>query len=104
MVETYLTARDNMCGIVLLLDLRRMPSREDLTLWHWLQVKKLKVIPVITKVDKLSKNKRHKQIASIAKILGCKAVELIEFSAITGEGKEALWRKLARMLEIPNGQ
>ena len=38
MVETYLTTRENMRGIVLLLDLRRMPSREDLTLWHWLQV------------------------------------------------------------------
>ncbi len=104
MVETYLTTRENMRGIVLLLDLRRMPSREDLTLWHWLQVKSLEVITVITKVDKLSKNKRNKQMASIAKSLGSEAARLIEFSATTGEGKEALWQELIRILDIRNGQ
>ncbi len=99
MVETYLTSRSNMRGMVLLLDIRREPSKEDLNLWHWLQTKSIEVVKVITKADKLSRNKRNKQIAAIAKTLGCKKEELIEFSAITGEGRHEIWKELLRLLE-----
>jgi GTP-binding protein len=99
MVETYLTSRPNMRGMVLLLDIRREPSKEDLNLWHWLQTMSIKVVIVITKVDKLSRNKRNKQSAAIVRTLGGKKEELIEFSAMTGEGKEQLWRELLKLLE-----
>ena len=100
MVETYLTSRSNMRGMVLILDIRRQPSKEDLTLWHWLQTTAIEVVTVITKVDKLSKNKRNKQIAAIAGALGCEKRELIEFSAMTGEGREEIWKELIRILEM----
>ena len=99
MVETYLTTRVNLRGMVWLLDIRREVSKEDLTLWYWLRTKELTVIVVITKADKLSKNKRNKQAASIAKSLGMKARELIQFSAISGEGKEEIWQELLKILE-----
>ena len=99
MVETYLTSRSTMRGMVLLLDIRREPSKEDLNLWHWLQTMSIEVVTVITKVDKLSRNKRNKQLAAIARTLGCKKEELIEFSAISGEGREEIWRELHRLLE-----
>jgi GTP-binding protein len=99
MVETYLTSRSNMRGMVLLLDIRREPSKEDLNLRHWLQTRSIEVVTVITKVDKLSRNKRNKQIAAIAGALGCNKGELIEFSAITGEGREELWKELLRLIE-----
>jgi GTP-binding protein len=100
MVETYLTARANMRGIVLLLDLRRMPSTEDLALWHWLQTRGIEVVTVVTKVDKISRNKRNKQVGSIAKSLECKATELLQFSAVTGEGRDEIWKKLISLLEL----
>jgi GTP-binding protein len=99
MVESYLTTRANMRGMVWLLDIRREVSKEDLTLWDWLQAKQVTVIIVITKADKLSKNKRNKQAASIAKSLGRKAQELIQFSATSGEGKDEIWQELSRILE-----
>jgi GTP-binding protein len=102
MVETYLTSRSTMRGIVLLLDIRREPSKEDLNLWHWLQTKSIEVVKVITKVDKLSRNKRNKQIGAIARTLGCKKEELIEFSAMTGEGRHEIWKELLRLLETGN--
>ena len=99
MVETYLTSRSNMRGMVLLLDVRREPSKEDLSLWHWLQTASIEVVTVITKVDKLSRNKRNKQMAAIARALGCKKERLIEFSAMTGEGRHEIWKELLRLLE-----
>ena len=98
MVENYLTSRSNMRGMVLLLDIRREPSKEDLNLWHWLQTMSMEVVTVTTKVDKLPRNKRNKQIAAIAKTLGCKKEELIEFSAMTGEGRHEIWKELLRLL------
>ena len=99
MVESYLTSRVNLRGMVWLLDIRREVSKEDLQLWDWLQAKQVEVIIVVTKADKLSKNKRNKQAASIAKSLGRKAQELIQFSATSGEGKDEIWQALLRILE-----
>jgi GTP-binding protein len=99
MVENYLTTRVNLRGMVWLLDIRREVSKEDLTLWDWLRTKQLTVIVVITKADKLSKNKRSKQAGSIAKSIGMKARELIQFSAISGEGKDEIWEALRQLLD-----
>jgi GTP-binding protein len=99
MVENYLATRVNLRGMVWLLDIRREVSKEDLTLWDWLQAQQVSVIIVITKADKLSKNKRNKQAASIAKSLGIKARELVQFSAISGEGRDEIWQELLRILE-----
>jgi len=100
MVESYLTSRVNLRGMVWLLDIRREVSKEDLQLWDWLQVKQVPVIIVVTKADKLSKNKRNKQAASIAKSLGRKAQELIQFSATSGEGKDEIWQALRQLLGV----
>jgi GTP-binding protein len=99
MVESYLTTRVNLRGMVWLLDIRREVSKEDLQLWDWLQAKQIEVIIVVTKADKLSKNKRNKQAASIARSLGREAQELIQFSATSGEGKDEIWQALLRILE-----
>ena len=104
MVETYLLSRPNMKGIVFILDVRRDPSAEDLTLWRWLQANRIKVITVITKVDKLSKNKRNKQLASIANSLGCKSEQLLQFSAVSGQGSDALWQALFPLIEADHSK
>ncbi|MGB6930635.1 MAG: ribosome biogenesis GTP-binding protein YihA/YsxC [Syntrophobacteria bacterium] len=100
MVESYLTSRVNLRGMVWLLDIRREVSKEDLQLWDWLRTKQVPVIIVVTKADKLSKNKRNKQAASIAKSLGRKAQELIQFSATSGEGKDEIWQALRQVLGV----
>ena len=100
MVESYLTTRVNLRGMVWLLDIRREVSKEDLHLWDWLQAMQVEVIIVVTKADKLSKNKRNKQAASIAKSLGRTAQELIQFSASSGEGKDEIWQALRQLLGV----
>jgi GTP-binding protein len=37
MVETYLKGRENLKGVVLLMDIRRLPQQEEKTLIDWLQ-------------------------------------------------------------------
>jgi GTP-binding protein len=98
MVERYLTGRKTLRGLMLLLDVRRLPSPEDLSFWSWLQERGMPVIAVVTKVDKLSRNDRAKQISAIAGRLGCGPESLRRFSAASGEGREELWTALEALL------
>jgi len=98
MIETYLERRENLRCVVLILDVRRTPSREDLLMYHWLRTYSIPTIPVINKCDKVSRNERARQSAVIARTLEVPATEFVFFSALTREGKEDLWDRLEMLL------
>ena len=99
MIETYLSTRETLQGVVLIMDLRRIPGLEELNFIDWLNHYDIPVILVLTKADKLSKTKRLKQIASISKTLSIDKDALILFSAKTRLGKEKVWDKIKNLLE-----
>ncbi|MFO7964396.1 MAG: ribosome biogenesis GTP-binding protein YihA/YsxC [Desulfobacterales bacterium] len=94
MIETYLTTRGNLKGVVLLLDIRRMPDRKDLDVIHWLAGYRIPVIHVLTKADKISKNKTNARLAQIAGTLSTHTAEVILFSAKSRLGTDAVWRRI----------
>ena len=98
MVETYLSSRETLKGIVLILDIRRMPREEERDLINWLNYYRLSSILVLTKIDKLSKSKQGKQRKEIAESLSLEDSDLILFSAKTGFGKEVLWPAIETLL------
>ena len=99
MIETYLSTRETLQGVVLIMDLRRIPGLEELNFIDWLNHYDIPVILVLTKADKLSKTKRLKQIESISKTLSIDKDALILFSAKTRLGKEKVWDKIKNLLE-----
>ena len=98
MVETYLSSRETLKGIVLILDIRRMPREEERDLINWLNYYRLSSILVLTKIDKLSKSKQGKQRKEIAESLSLEDSDLILFSAKSGFGKEVLWPAIEKLL------
>jgi GTP-binding protein len=98
MVEQYLKHRKSLKAVVLILDIRRIPNKEDLQLLSWLQHYDMRGIIVLTKADKLTKNKRYQQIKKIAQELAISPEELVVFSSKSGEGKDGLWRRIALFL------
>ncbi len=99
MIETYLSQRSTLKGVVLLIDIRRMPGIEDSNLVAWLAQYGIALLPVLTKADKLSKTNQKKQRQAIASALGLTADRLILFSAKSRQGKEALWEQIEIALE-----
>lgn len=93
LVEGYLINRKDLKMVVLILDVRREPSREDKDLLRWFDLYHIPAVVVLSKVDKLSKTKLKKQIEIIKKSLP-KGNEIIPFSAITREGKEDVWEQI----------
>jgi len=100
MMETYLSKRRNLRGVVLILDIRRTPVEEDLQMLAWLRAYSVPPVLVVTKCDKVSKNERAKQTAIIAKQLGVDRSELNFFSALSREGKDGIWARIDALLGI----
>ncbi len=98
MIETYLSTRETLLGVVLLMDLRRIPKLEELNFINWLNHYDIPAILVLTKADKLSKTKQIKQILAISKTLSIKSDNLVLFSAKTNLGNERLRNKIENLL------
>ncbi|QXE86277.1 ribosome biogenesis GTP-binding protein YihA/YsxC [Geomonas nitrogeniifigens] len=104
MMETYLSKRKNLRGVVLILDIRRVPSDDDLQMLAWLRAYSIAPIIVVTKCDKLSKNERARQTAVISATLGVAKEELTFFSALSKEGKDAVWTRIDAALAPEEGK
>ena len=65
MIEKYLGTRENLCGLLLLMDARRDWTEDEQLLVDWLQERGLPVAVVLTKTDKLGKNELINRIKAI---------------------------------------
>jgi len=94
MIETYLSTRSTLRGVVLIMDIRRIPGTDELNFTDWLSHFGIPSILVLTKADKLSKTKQKKQQLAIAEALSADKDDLILFSAKSGQGKDAVWKNI----------
>jgi len=83
----------------LILDIRRIPSDEDLQMLEWLRSYRRRPIVVLTKCDKLTKNQRARQIALISQRTGIGQEGLTLFSALSKEGREDVWQAIQAVME-----
>jgi GTP-binding protein len=96
MVEDYLRQRKNLCLVVLVLDVRRDVSEEDIALAGWLRRHDIDLLAVLTKSDKVSKEEAKRRLAGAAEVLGLSGEQVFLFSAVKGRGKEELWREIGK--------
>jgi len=100
MIETYLSGRKTLKGVVVIMDIRRIPGPEESNLLGWLAHYSIPDILVLTKTDKLSKNKQSRQYQLIASALDRDQADFILFSAKTRRGKSALWDAIQSLASI----
>lgn len=98
LIEEYLSKRETLAGVLLLIDVRRGPEAEELDFVPWLEQKKIPVVVALTKADKLPKNKRMIEVAKAKKTLALKR-DPIAVSAQTGDGIDQVWRALDKLLK-----
>jgi GTP-binding protein len=98
MIETYITTRKTLKGVVLIMDIRRIPKREEMNMLDWLNHYDIPSVPVLTKSDKLSKTRQQKQLAEIANTLSVDKNNLILFSAKSRQGKDEVWGAVKKLI------
>ena len=99
MIETFLSTRLTLKGVVLILDIRRNPGEEENNFISWLHQQGIPTVLILTKADKLSKTKQKKQIQIIEKALSVNPEELICFSAKTRQGLDSVWKAIEYCIE-----
>ena len=88
MIEEYLTNRENLKEVFLLIDFRHKPTNDDLLMYNFLKYYDLSVTIILTKVDKIGRTLREKQLQLIKDTLNIKEEDkYILFSSTTKLGK-----------------
>jgi GTP-binding protein len=93
LVEGYFLNSGQLCGIVIITDIRHPLSPLDFELFNWLNAEQIPFCVVGTKADKLSGNVLKNRIKETRLSLLSTANDgFIPYSSVTGYGKAELWR------------
>ncbi|MDF2839608.1 MAG: GTP-binding protein [Clostridia bacterium] len=92
MIEEYLTTREILKSVVLLVDIRHKPTGDDKLMYDFIKFYRGKAIVVATKLDKISKNAFKKHMNIIQDTLNLDESDvLVAYSSETHQGREELW-------------
>ncbi|MCX8131730.1 MAG: ribosome biogenesis GTP-binding protein YihA/YsxC [Clostridia bacterium] len=98
-IETYLTTRQQLKLIVLLVDIRHTPSADDKQMYEWLVASGFNHFIVATKADKISRSQIITRIRDIRGFLRVDdAVKVIPYSSETRQGKEDIWGNIETVI------
>lgn len=99
MIENYLQKRQCLAGIILLIDIRHEPGKNDIMMYDWLKHYGYNIIIAATKSDKLNRSQIPKQLNIIKKTLGLSEKDkLIAFSGTAKTGVSELWTEIDKLL------
>lgn len=89
-----------LCTVMQLIDLKAGATSDDLTMINWLNQFSIPYVIIATKTDKLNKTEKEKNLAILKDIpLFDPKVQIIPFSAHTGEGKQEIWESVFDALQ-----
>lgn len=97
LIEGYLSNRQTLKMLLLLLDFRREPSAEDMRMVEWISHYRIPTILVMTKVDKIGKSKRLAQSRRITDRI--KGLPYVHYSTTKNEGRRELIASIREGLE-----
>jgi GTP-binding protein len=98
-VNQYFVQRQALQLVVVLVDARRDPVQKDGALLYALTELRLPSLVVATKVDKLKRNERNKKLARLRREFRLPSDQPIPFSAVSKEGREAVWDYFERVIK-----
>ena len=102
-VDEYFSTRENLKGCIVVLDIRHIPSKQDIVMKKYAEALGLPYFAVLTKADKLSKQQQMKQRKLIAMAMDMPEDSLIIHSAENMEDEsdtETVWEMIDNMIEI----
>lgn len=98
LMEGYFTSSRNISLVVLLIDMRRPPTADDLNMISFLKSNHIEFITVLTKADKLNKTAYKERYAAAPAEIDCDCC-VIPFSALNGTGLDEIKDVIQKHLE-----
>ncbi|WP_071131397.1 ribosome biogenesis GTP-binding protein YihA/YsxC [Enterococcus timonensis] len=101
MIEEYMTDRQKLKAVVVVVDFRHEPTIDDKQMVEFLKYYQLPIVIVATKVDKITRGRRDGQKQMIRKALQLdKEDPMVLFSAVDKTGFDEAWEVLESYLEL----
>ncbi|WP_270854844.1 ribosome biogenesis GTP-binding protein YihA/YsxC [Longibaculum muris] len=98
MIDTYLRERDVLKGLVLIVDYRHKPTRDDIEMYEYAKYYEIPVIVVATKEDKLKRNDLKKNEKMIKQVLDFdENDQFVRFSSFNMTGIQELWDAILKL-------
>ncbi|OGN63576.1 MAG: hypothetical protein A3E80_05775 [Chlamydiae bacterium RIFCSPHIGHO2_12_FULL_49_9] len=94
-IDTYLNNRPSLKLILLLIDCRREPKDEDLSMIEWAKTMQIPLLIIFTKTDKLKAAELDLALKKNTKRLGC---EIIPYSVENGRTRDWLIKRIRGIL------
>jgi len=102
LMESYLSERPHLSGLVIIMDVRHPMKNYDLQMLEWCQHFKIPVHILLTKADKLKRGPAMQSLTNVKKILKEEQLDASAqiFSALKGTGLKELQSKLNTWYEL----
>lgn len=99
MIEEYITDRENLRLVFMLIDFRHKPGENDILMYNYLKYYNIPVCIIATKYDKVKSSIRDKQERIVRETLEIKESDtLVLFSSVTKKGREEVYRTIESKL------
>lgn len=98
MMDDYFEQRENLKALILIVDYRHKPTKDDVTMIEYAREQQLPILVCATKKDKCKRSELSKLKKAISETLNVPSTSIIDFSSQTKEGVEELWSKLNEMI------
>ncbi|EHB7124654.1 YihA family ribosome biogenesis GTP-binding protein [Listeria monocytogenes] len=100
MIETYITSREQLRGVIQIVDLRHKPTEDDRMMYEFLKYYDIPVIVVATKADKIPRSKWQKNAKIVRETLDFDPDDkFVLFSSETKMGKGEAWQFIKEGME-----
>ncbi len=103
-LSEYLTCSKSLLNVFILLDIRHLPSEQDIQMIKFAIYYNLPFSIIVTKADKLAKSKVGQSVRAIAKALNLREEIFIVSSASGNVGKEDILRVIENKLEMSQAE
>ena len=98
MIEEYLNEREQLIQVVLLVDMRHKPTKDDVMMFDWVVESGFEPVVIATKKDKVKPSQREDALKLIKDTLGID--DVIPFSSEKGDGVDEVWDLFKEMIGV----
>jgi GTP-binding protein len=101
MIETYLSKREQLNQVILLVDSRHKPTEDDVTMINFIRNYCDRAVVIATKCDKISKKQLEESLRTIIETLKLSGDDIIiPFSTVKNIGIEEFWCYVEEILGV----
>ena len=99
MIDTYLETSTNISNAILVVDIRHIPTDQDVQMLNYLTFNNIPATIVATKYDKIKKSERSKKLSDIAAKLKVGIENIYLISSETAYGKDNIVNRIYQFVD-----